>query len=257
MTTHKRSLWTLLTITTIFGAILVSTLRSQSYESGAPKHQRDKDLQERIEDFKRKLPVADSEGKEPANEKERARRKEKGKKYNRETSVVDPNLVTVSDRWDWDANMSSLPVEESDAVIIGKVTNAEAHLSSDKTGIYSEFTVEVLDILKNDTHIPLKVSGSVAVERGGGQVRFPSGHVTLMYVSNLGVPRIGERYVFFLTHNFPFQVRRDEDYRILTGYELVGGRVVPLDSGRLVNFESHRGKDESIFVAELKAATNK
>jgi hypothetical protein len=249
MTKHKRSLWMLLTVISIFGAILVSTLRSQSYESGVPKHQRDKDLTERLEDFKRKLPVTDFEGQEPGNEK--------GKKYNREMGVADPNLVTVSDRWEWAPNISSLPVEESDAVILGKVTNAEAHLSSDKTGIYSEFTVEILDILKNDNYRPLKVSGSVAVERAGGQVRFPSGHVTMMYVSNLGVPRVGERYVLFLTHNFPFQVRRDEDYRILTGYELLDGRVVPLDSGRLVEFESHRGKDESTFVAELKAAINK
>ena len=257
MASHKRLLWMLLTIVCVFGAILVSTLRSQSHDRGAKKQHTDKEGMERLELLKRTLPVTDSVVIDSTDQKGRAKREAKSKKYNRDVSVVDPNLVTVSDRWEWAPNMSSLPVEESDAVIIGRVTNAEAYLSSDKTGIYSEFTVETIQILKNDNRTALKVPGFVAVERTGGQVRFPSGHVTVMYVSNLGMPRVGGQYVFFLTHNFPYKVRRDEDYRILTGYELLDGRVIPLDSARMVDFEAHRGKDHGTFLAELLTAINK
>jgi len=75
-----------------------------------------------------------------------------------------------------------------------------------------------------------------------------------MYVSNLGMPRIGRKYVLFLTHNFSYQVRRNEDYRILTGYELLNGYVFPLESSGVVNFDAHRGKDERSFLAELQTA---
>ena len=71
------------------------------------------------------------------------------------------------------------------------------------------------------------------------------------------MPRVGAKYVLFLTHNFPYQVRRDEDYRILTGYELLGGHVVPLDASGVVNFDAHRGQDEQTFLASLQVALKK
>ncbi|MEK6283409.1 MAG: hypothetical protein AABN95_23905 [Acidobacteriota bacterium] len=260
MAKHKSSVLAFFIISTVFGVILLSTLRTQS-QGTAPIQQQQKEPTARTRQPQSVdtsgFPIVDYLEAAPADSKERARRKAKGEKYNRPEPAFAPHLVSVSDRYDWDENMPSLPVTESDAVIIGEVTSAEAYLSSDKTGIYSEFTIEICQILKNDTNTPLKFPGSVLVERTGGRVRFPSGQVGVMYVSNLGMPRVGRKYVLFLSHNFPYQVRRVEDYRILTGYELLDGRVVPLESSGVVNFEAHRGKDEPTFLAELHAALNK
>jgi hypothetical protein len=247
MVKHKGSVWLLFIICSLF---LFSALRTQSQD--AKKQPIDKAKIRKVNPLD--FPATDYAVTAQADPKERAKRDAKGKKYNRSETAIDPHLVTVSDIYYWDAGMPSLPVDQSDAVIIGEVTAAEAHLSSDKTGIYSEFTIQIGQILKNDLQTPLAFPGSVVAERTGGRVRFPSGQVSLMYVSNLGMPQVGKRYVLFLTHNFPYQVRRDEDYRILTGYELLDGCVVPLDSSGVVNFDAHRGHQERIFVGELQAA---
>lgn len=254
MAKHKHLLWLSFIVFLVSGLILVPALRTQSQDVVPQVQQQRERVKQAQKVDTSDFPIVDYAGIEPADLKERAKREAKGKKYNRFESAFAPHLVSVSDRYDWDQNMPSLPVSDSDAVIIGRVTDAQAHLSSDKTGIYSEFTIEICQILKNDIHTPLTFPGSVAVERTGGRVRFPSGQVSVMYVSNLGMPRVGRKYVLFLTHNFDYQVRRNEDYRILTGYELLDGRVVPLESSGVVNFDAHRSKDEPTFLAELQAA---
>ncbi len=254
MAKHKPSVWLFFIISCVSGLILLTALRIHSQDSVPNQQQQKEKVRQAQEVDTSQFPVADHVATEPADSKERAKRQAKGKKYNRRETAVDPQLITVSDRYSWDPSISSLPANHSDAVIIGAVTGAEAHLSSDKTGVYSEFTIQICQILKNDIQNPLQFPGSVVVEREGGRIRFPSGQVTLMYVSNLGMPRVGRKYVLFLTHNFPYQVRRDQDYRILTGYELVDGRIVPLERSGVVDFDAHRGKDEQTFLAELLVA---
>src|SRR6266404_8890020 len=94
------------------------------------------------------FPIVDYTEPEPTDPVERAKKHAKGQKYNRPETAVDPRLITVSDIYYWDASMPSLPVAQSDAVIIGEVTRAEAHLSNDKTGVYSEFTIQISQVLK-------------------------------------------------------------------------------------------------------------
>lgn len=43
-----------------------------------------------------------------------------------------------------------IPAEESDLIVIGTITDVSAHMSNDKRGVYSEFTIRVKQILKND-----------------------------------------------------------------------------------------------------------
>jgi hypothetical protein len=248
MATPKRTLWTLFIISFITLPFLLSPLLTQSQN---PHKEQKARIIRKVNPLD--FPMTDFPGTPARDPKEREKRQDKGKKYNRPETAIDARLITVSDTYHWDANLPSLPVNQSDAVILGKVTAAEAHLSSNKTGIYSEFTIEIHQILKNDPQTPLVVPGFVVAERTGGRVRFPSGQVSLMYVSSLGMPQIGKKYVLFLTHNFPYQVRRNEDYRVLTGYELLDGRAVPLDKSTVVNFDVHRGKDEHTFLAELEA----
>jgi hypothetical protein len=250
---HRWAHLMLLIVSSALAVILIATSHSTSQNLASANQQRS---QARTPaqgfDFE-DLPLVEYDRKETADLKERAKREAKGRKYNRSESAFAPHLVSVSDRYHWDQNMPSLPFKESDAVIIGRVTDAQAHLSSDKTGVYSEFTIEICQVLKNDSHTPLPFPVIVA-ERTGGRVRFPSGRIGVMYVSNLGMPRVGRTYVLFLTHNFPYQVRRNEDYRILTGYELRDGLVIPLETSGVVNFDAHRGKDQATFLADLQAA---
>lgn len=133
--------------------------------------------------------------------------------------------------------------------MIGRVLDAQAYISNDKTGIYSEFTFSVEQILKNDRFASLNPNSSIVVERDGGKVRYPSGHVTLYYIRGQGLPAVGHRYVLFLKHDAP-----EQDFFILTGYELKAGCVALLDSPGDHPMIKQDGKDETIFLNELRNA---
>jgi hypothetical protein len=153
-------------------------------------------------------------------------------------------LPTINHWWQ---GMSALPVAESDVIIAGKVVDAKAHLSDDRTEIYSEFLVEVGNIFKNtgDT-IGRAISGT----RRGGAVRFASGKVQEYRIAYLGVPMKDKSYVLFL--------KREEagDFTILTGYELSNGLVTPLDGeeGSTFQFNHYDGAVEAQFMQDLKSA---
>src|ERR1044072_2583016 len=57
------------------------------------------------------------------------------------------NDLPLNSHWGW--GVTAIPSVRSDAIVIGKVIEAQAHLSNDKTGIYSEFTIEVTEVIKN------------------------------------------------------------------------------------------------------------
>lgn len=119
----------------------------------------------------------------------------------------------------------ALPVEQSNAIVIGKVTDRRAVLMDDKFGIYSEFSIKISEILKDDLG-GFFIDQVITTSRPGGAVRFPSGKVQEYTISLQGYPQQDKSYVLFL--------KRDEfgDYSIVTGYEVSGSMVQPLDGKR-------------------------
>jgi hypothetical protein len=204
-----------------------------------------------------RFPIVDFTTPEPSDQTERAKRAKKGKKYNVES--VSPLNESVDNMYlsiDWDASLPALPVERSAAVVIERITNAEAYLSENRTAIYSEFTVRVEAILKNEGNNELTVNNSIFVYRTGGRLRFPSGKILISAVSHQDMPEKNGRYVLFLTHLL--SGGEDEDLHILTGYELKGGRVFPLDTV-LSNhpMTKYTGVSEHVLLTDLSSSTAK
>jgi hypothetical protein len=127
--------------------------------------------------------------------------------------------------WHIWGRVPALPVEQSNAVVLGKVTDRHAVLTDDKLGIYSEFTIKISEIFKDDLS-GFFIDQVITASRPGGAVRFPSGKTQKYTVSLLGYPQQDKVYVLFL--------KRDEvgDYSIFTGYEVNGSLVQPLDGRR-------------------------
>jgi hypothetical protein len=146
----------------------------------------------------------------------------------------------------WWQGMPALPVAQSDVIVAGKVVDAQAHMSDDRTEIYSEYSVEVSDIFKNNGDpLDRTISGT----REGGAVRFASGKVQEYRIVHLGVPMKGNLYVLFL--------KREEagDFSILTGYELSNGLVTPLDGERPgLPFDYYKNVAESQFLQDLRSS---
>lgn len=179
-----------------------------------------------------------------------AKRKAKGARYhNRLPMAIDPegNDMPSSSTAHWWVNLSALPADKSDAIVVGDVRDAQAFLNDDNTGIYSEFNVRINEVLKDDAASPL--AGMVTGERAGGAVKFANGRTRSFRMNEMGFPRVGGRYVFFLQRNPDGQ-----DYTILTGYELRGGRAFALDGDNKSRFRVHDGTDEAAFLSEVRAA---
>jgi hypothetical protein len=173
--------------------------------------------------------------------------KERKKYNNRHAPRISESSDSIFSMNDWEVNLPALPVAKSAAVILGEVTQAQAKLSEDETNIYSEFTIQIANILKNDNNFSLGVGNSVVVERLGGRLRLHSGKVIVAQTDKQDLPRIGKRYVFFLTRD-----EGDEDFHILTGYELRDGKVFPLDKLRPGHpITAYTGTSETSFFSDL------
>ncbi len=102
------------------------------------------------EDDTAQMPIADYSAPEAIDPGERAKRKAKNKRYDKSSSQPikeekEPIIRVLSGHWA--KGLPALPVEQSDIIIIGEVTGAQAYLSNDKTGVYSEFTLRVEEAL--------------------------------------------------------------------------------------------------------------
>jgi hypothetical protein len=211
--------------------------------------------------------VADYAAPEPADPQKRELRRTRNKRYNmRPEKGVDPARFRVTEEREssFGGPPSHAPVEpalpaaQSDVVLTGEIADAQAHLTEDKTGVYSEFTVLVEDVLKNSSPAPVSSGSPISALRAGGAVRFPSGKVIRYGQHGKPLPRAGRRYVFFLRDNGDGGL----DFTIITAYELRDGRVFPLDGVNLVGavepayaaYQQHKDAAEASFLGEVRDA---
>jgi hypothetical protein len=137
----------------------------------------------------------------------------------------------------------ALPTRLSDAIVLGEVVDAQAHLSEDNGNVYSEFTIRINNVFKSRR--PL--AGQITVERIGGWVKYPDGRRLYYELGSAKMPRVGGKYLLFLQG-----IPQTEDFTILTGYELRPAGVAPLDfSGQ---FEVYRGFSENSLLSDLNSA---
>jgi hypothetical protein len=200
-------------------------------------------------------PIVDYSAPEPSDPKERSKRQYESRRFNgrhlKEDSRVEESLLVD----EWLYRLPAFPVTLSDAVLIAEVTDARAYMSEDKAGVYTEFTLRVAEVLK-DNQASFSAGSLLVTKREGGRIRFPSGHVLRYGLEYQGMPRAGRRYVFFIRRN-----EADENPYILTGYELRAGHVFPLDgvhqhrdAGKLTQFTAYENADESAFLNAVRDA---
>jgi hypothetical protein len=194
--------------------------------------------------------VAKFDEADSADPEERARRQEKGRRYDRQGLVSNrPTGLNISGRSShWTRDVPAIPAAQSDVIVIGRITAARAYLSPDKTGIYSEFTINIEELLKIDGPAAIN-DNTLAAERVGGNVQYSTGQVQSIR-PHLGqrMPRVGGRYLLFLKF-----VKGTFDLSILTGYELAESRVSALDG--VEPYTSHEGADELGFLDAVRSRT--
>ena len=159
------------------------------------------------EKLDKQLPIVDYNEPKPTQAGERGRRLAKDRRHNRRKHEIVEGMTETYTIYHWEADFPPLPVEQSTTIVIGKVSEARAHISENKSSVYSEFVVEVQRILKDDAG----VGSRVVAERDGGRIRFPSGSVFRYFVIGLGIPEVDNSYLLFLKQ------LEDGDFSIITG----------------------------------------
>lgn len=186
-----------------------------------------------------------------------AEEKIKSKKYD-EFQNLNPDIGEDNQETstiDWATGLSALPLEKSQLVILGKVVNAQAHLSPNKKSVFSKFKIEIEKVFKDTNKQKFENDKFIKAEREGGIVKFPSGKETWLLISGQQMPSVGSRYIFFLTNEFPSYGYQKEDLFLLTGYELREGLVFPLDNpngGTHPIAAFYKGKEESVLLNDLQ-----
>lgn len=144
----------------------------------------------------------------------------------------------------------TIPAQESDLIVTGRVVGAATHLSNDKSGVYSEYRVKVDQILKNSLPFDLSPGGFLKIDRAGGAVRYPHGQIVVYLDLVNDLPESGREYLLFLKSD-----RNSENYAVITLYELQDTKTIPLDRGRAADDIKRMGK--SAFVKTVKDKLSK
>jgi hypothetical protein len=215
-------------LTFVLLILLITTLtesfvrRKDSLFTGYAASQKDSNA-ERASKGDRAFPVAQFDETDPDSEQGRLK-KEKRQRYNVWHLVAPKPAAWVAETIlssEGYLDFPSLPVTESDAILIATVETSEAHVSENKRGVFSEFNLAVESVLKN--YNGLKEGTLLSVDRIGGYVKYPNGQQVLFKVNGVNMPEVGTRYLFFLS------AKRKPDFTILTAYALTREGIVALD----------------------------
>lgn len=244
---------TILLLVTTF-AVLLLTVTTATKVTSHNTQEVDKQLEkqakhERWLERRRQYPVTDFETPEPANSEKHFKRAKKSRHYEKSGFAIkdmSPRISEESLFSDWSSHVAALPATESAAIITGEVLTANAYLSNDKSGIYTEFTIRIDGILKGNNS-SLTLGSVISVDRAGGFVRYPNGHKRLYRIEGQNMPRVGIRYTLFLAAS-----DQNDNFHILTGYELAVGKVSPLDEP--TQMKVYEGIDEAGFVKAVREA---
>jgi hypothetical protein len=127
-----------------------------------------------------------------------------------------PQLLALAS----DVTTRALPINSSDAILIGTITEGSSYLSSDQRNIYSEFKFRMQELLKTPRTLSLTTGQIITIEHPGGAIQLPSGKIIVRGQANLPAPSVGSRYVLFLKY-----LDSTRDFSIQTGYLLDGQTV--------------------------------
>lgn len=157
-----------------------------------------------------KYSVVDFNASDSANATEREERVIKNKRYDKKLFIA-KNPDSQEFAWivsDVETAPPVIPYAESRLIVIGNIQNSKVFLSNEKAGVYSEYSVCIEAILKEDSRKKRTVGEIITTDRAGGIVRYPNGHQMLYRIDWQDLPEVGGRYLLFLSND-------DEKTRIL------------------------------------------
>jgi hypothetical protein len=189
---------------------------------------------------------------EEANSEQRLARQIKSHRYN--WPRAEPLVVQEGDeiygRIEERPPLDPIPISASDAIVVGKVLKVQPYLTELQTSIYTEFTVQVDEVIKSDSDIAKASKKPIVVDREGGVLRQSDGKILRYWVVGIGqFPNLGKKYLLFLN-----RIHESQDISILAGYELNGNSILPLEDSSASSPYARLNEQEFLNVVRLKVA---
>lgn len=254
----------------VLAAISAATfLSTKSLVTEGQQPQTSQPTKETLDKRLGRLPITDFTVPEPAEPEMRRLRRARNKRNNlsagpevkRAVLNDDMEPVLLHSGWSHQPDEPAITAGKSDAIVTGTVKEVNAYISIDRTTVYSEVTLNIEEVLKGSPRYPLASGLTLSAERQGGAVRFPSGKILRRGSLGRNIPEAGRRYLLFLKYN-----EDGEDFSIVTGYQLLDNRVLPLDGmGDLDKggndppfraYERNRGAEVTTFLDKVRASIN-
>jgi hypothetical protein len=138
------------------------------------------------------------------------------------------------------------PLTDNDAVIIGTIVSGKASLNNKRNGVYCEYLVSVLEVLKNTGSNKISPAMSIIIDRPGGAIIYPNGVKGYYTFTGKAHPRVGSDYLLFLKDD-----NQSPNYEIVTGYEFYNGKVYGLDN-KATLVDNYLLRDISAFKNEMR-----
>lgn len=237
------------TIANVLGSLRSSNSQESLEQTNQAQKTPPRKQQDRVE-FESQFPIADYDPLEEFDSEKKTKRKFKSERYDKRPALVTDELpIDEGEESMLIAHFDSiagLPAKESEIVIVGEVLDAQAYVSNNKKMVYSEFTIRIDEILKNNSK-NITQGSSISVDREGGFVRYKNGKKRLYRIGGQLLPQVGRQYVLFLKNP-----EKSPNYEIITGYELKADGVVNLDGSP--QFIAYRGMDETAFMKAVREA---
>src|SRR3954467_6119459 len=130
MKSYKKVLPTF--IITILSSIAAIVVLGVQQPSSTQNKQNNKDGTE----FKNQFPVADCEATETVDSDRLSKRRRISRKFNKAIEPLNENTDTIVSSEHWATNLPSLPVPQSDVIIVGSIEEAKAYPAEDKSSVY-------------------------------------------------------------------------------------------------------------------------
>ncbi len=195
---------------------------------------------------------------EPLDGQEREARRAKNARYNtgrRDLTTREPGVERFVDQvW---PRRELIPAAESAVIATGIVIKAQPYLSADRSRIYTEITIRVDELLKQDRASRISSNQTLVIDRLGGALKLKTGVVVRdnVQIDNLGVTQLGKRYVLFAR-----SVNDGMDVSLIESYELIDGKDFTNDSrpNRLISTLAgvpSTWADEAAFLKAVREVT--
>ena len=231
----------------IIGTLGLSLVRRTYSVSTASGPAQKSSSADKFEEAKQHFPVAEYHEPELADPAKNAAKKEKQKRHNNFRFVAkNPRSWQTESVFLPEGNFDfpALPVAKSQLIVVGRVSEARAHLSEHKMNVYSEFLIVVSSVLKTPNE-EITNSSLLTIERLGGKVKYPGGQKVLFRIFGWNMPKVGSEYLFFLNS------QNKLDWEIVTAYEFTESGALPLDESS--QFEALRGTSSSEVLKQVRA----